>query len=496
MRLIAKLIDLFLKRQKQQPAERSHADNQEQQLTLQYVLEQFKDCSDLAHRSYPQIDTDIVYFDHLSGSDELSRDVIGPLTNVQKDEVSRLLKQSQYKKVEDGKQVIDGILSGEVAIFHQGQVHLINVYNPTTRNVGPSEIETVITGPHEGFGEVNEMNLSLIRRRLKSPRLKVKKLYVGEISRTAVCVLYIDGIVNPAYVEEMTTRIQNVEIDTIVEANMLQQLIDDNPNSIFPLFNSTERPDVIVSRLTAGRVAVLVDGSPTAISAPADFFEFFSSPDDYYLRWIKSSFIRLTRFTAYIITLAFTAFYVSVTTFHYEMIPRTMVVNLAESRSRVPFPPLYEALLMEFTIELLREAGARLPSKIGQTIGIVGGIVIGQAAVQAGFTSNILIIAVASSAIASFVVPSYGMSATIRILRFSLIFLAGIWGNLGLVLGLGLILIHLSSLTSLGSSYVTPIAPFNWDDLKDTFFRAPYKALRKRPSIVKSPNQIKEKMKK
>lgn len=480
MRMITKMIDLFLKRhQKEQLSEGSHS-GQEPKPSLQYVLAQFKDCADLTHRHYPQIETDIVYFDHLSGSDELSRDVIGPLMQVQKEEVPKLLRQSQFVKAEHGKQLIDGILSGEAAIFHQGRAYLISVFNPTTRNVVPSEIETVITGPHEGFAEVNEMNLSLIRRRLKTPKLKVIRLHVGEVSKTDVLVLYLDQIANSRHVEELISRITAVEIDGVFETNMLKQFIDDHPNSIFPQFYSTERPDVVVSKLAAGRVAVMVDGSPTVVTAPANFFEFFSSPDDYYMRWLKGSFIRLIRFAALIITLAFTAFYVSVTTFHYEMIPRTMVVNLAESRSRVPFPPLYEALLMEFTIELLREAGARLPSKIGQTIGIVGGIVIGQAAVQAGFTSNILIISVASSAMASFVIPSFGMSATLRILRFGLIFLAGIWGNLGLILGLGLILVHLSSITSLGSSYVAPIAPINWQQLRDTFIRLPYKTLKKK----------------
>jgi hypothetical protein len=186
---------------------------------------------------------------------------------------------------------------------------------------------------------------------------------------------------------------------------------------------------------------------------------------------------------------------VSVTTFHYELIPRTLLVNLAESRARVPFPPLYEALFMEFTIEMLREAGARLPSKIGQTIGIVGGIVIGQAAVQAGFTSNILIITVATSAIASFVIPSYMMSTSLRLLRFGLILLAGIWGNLGLMLGFGFIIADLSNLTVLKSSYLTPIAPFNAEDWKRLIIRGPYWALRERTSQSVTKNRTFNKMK-
>lgn len=188
--------------------------------------------------------------------------------------------------------------------------------------------------------------------------------------------------------------------------------------------------------------------------------------------------------------------YVSVTTFHYEMIPEALLRTLAESRNKVPFPPVYEALLMEIMIELLREAGARLPTKIGQTIGIVGGIVIGQAAVQAGLTSNVLIIAVASSAIASFVIPSYMMSASIRLIRFGIIILAGIWGNMGLVMGIALIVIHLSSLTSLGSSYMIPIAPMKSGDWKDVFIRAPFSMLRTRPSQAQTSNPVRQKNRK
>lgn len=245
------------------------------------------------------------------------------------------------------------------------------------------------------------------------------------------------------YVHEAISRIQAIEMDAVYDTSMLIQCIEDSPKSVFPQFITSERPDAIASKLVSGRVVGLCDGSPSAFSAPTSVFEFFSSSDDYYQRWMVGTGIRLLRFVAFIITVAFTALYVSVTTYHYEMIPENLLIPLTESRSRVPFPPLYEALLMETTIELLREAGARLPTKIGQTIGIVGGIVIGQAAVQAGLTSNILIIAVAISAISSFVIPSYAMSGSIRIIRFGIIVLAGIWGNFGIAIGFTAIIIHL-----------------------------------------------------
>ncbi|QKS44750.1 spore germination protein [Paenibacillus cellulosilyticus] len=464
--------------------------------SLQHTLDNFKDCMDLVHHAFPEINVNLVYFGHLVGAEELSRDVTIPLTNIRENEVQALLTRNQYKLTTNSKSLIKGILNGEAAIFHNDNVYLMDVYKPEARSIQQSETETVITGPHDSFIETASANLSLIRRRVKSSHLKVIKLEVGEVTKSIVYLLYIEGIANMEYVRELTDRINLIEIDAVHDGNMLIQYIDDFPNSVFPLFSTTERTDTAVSKLVAGRIVGILDGSPSVFSAPSSFFEFMASPDDYYQRWATGTSLRVLRFIALFITLTFTALYVSVTTFHYEMIPEALLLTITESRSKVPFPPIYEALLMEVTIELLREAGARLPTKIGQTIGIVGGIVIGQAAVQAGFTSNILIIAVASSAIASFVIPSYVMSASIRLVRFGLIIMAGILGDLGIALGIAYLVVHLSGLTSLNSSYLTPVSPNNFKDWRDVFIRAPFWALRRRPSQSRSPNLVRNRMKK
>lgn len=470
--------------------------NPPEQLTLEHILHEFDQCADLNHRTFPELETDIVYFPHSVDNTLFIQEILEPFSRIQLSEVDRMLRQTQFVQINDPKQAVVGILSGKVAVFHGGIIYLLDVSGPEARSVQSSETETVIAGPHDAFVESASTNLSLIRRRLKSPHLKIRRYDVGEISKTTVYVLYVERIVNMQLVEDLEQRIQNIETDELNDGGKLTQFIEDNPASVFPQFLTTERPDVAVSKLAAGRVIVIVENSPTVISAPSAFFEFFSSPDDYYQRWALGTALRLMRFLALLITVTFTAMYVSVTTFHYEMIPEALLITLAESRNRVPFPPVYEALLMEIMIELLREAGARLPSKIGQTIGIVGGIVIGQAAVQAGLTSNVLIIAVASSAIASFVIPSYIMSASLRLIRFGIIILAGIWGNMGLVIGISLIVIHLSGLTSLGTSYVTPIAPMKLRDWKDVFIRAPFSMLRTRPSQTETPNPVRQKNRK
>ncbi|MFD2329907.1 spore germination protein [Cohnella sp. GCM10020058] len=463
--------------------------------TLKAVAEAMKGCVDCLHEKLEGSGADLVYFPTLVDLNTLQRDLIRPLSQASPEQLHALLSGAPFRAATDLNSCMRSIMDGAAAVFAGQNVYLFDAPKSTGRKVEQSETETVITGPHDGFVESLEENLSVIRKRLRSSKLKTVALEVGEIAKTRVILLYVEGIANEEYVNLLTGRIRDIEIDGVSDANMLVQLIDENPNSLFPQYLTTERPDAVVSKLLGGRLAVILDGSPGVFSAPTAFLEFFSSPDDYYQRWPIGTGLRILRLIGFLITICFTAFYVSVTTFHYEMIPHTMLLNLAESRSRVPFPPLIEALLMETTIELLREAGARLPTKIGQTIGIVGGIVIGQAAVQAGFTSNILIIAVAISAIASFVIPSYIMSASLRLIRFGLIILAGILGNLGLIFGIGFIVVHMAGVTNLGTSYLTPIAPAKFMDILDTLVRGPFWALRERPTLSRTKNKVRTKVK-
>ncbi|THF73291.1 spore germination protein [Cohnella fermenti] len=461
--------------------------------TISNIVEQFENCADFIRRDYAAGGISVFYLVSVVGQEPLFRDIVHPFGTSSEEDLPAILDYAPYRLADDTKKCIEGILAGHAAIFREDKAWLVDLGEPQGRSVEQSETETVIAGPHDGFVESLYQNVSVMRARVRSPRLKTVMLSVGEISNTQVMLMYVDGIVNQDNVDTLTNRIRSIEIDAVGEGNMLVQLIDENPNSVFPQFITTERPDAAVSKLMGGKIVGIVDGSPSVFVCPTSFSDFFSSPDDYYQRWMLGSALRLLRIIGFAITIGFTAFYVSVTTFHYEMIPHTMLLNLTESRSKVPFPPLYEALLMETTIELLREAGARLPTKIGQTIGIVGGIVIGQAAVQAGFTSNILIIAVATSAIASFVIPSYIMSASLRLIRFGLILLAGLLGNLGIFFGITLIIIHLAGITNLGASYLTPLAPMSFRDMLDTIVRGPFWALTRRPTISRSPNRVRVK---
>ncbi|MFD1708157.1 spore germination protein [Siminovitchia sediminis] len=453
-------------------------------LLKQNVSEKIRDklvhCDDLVIRSFPEINIEVMFIGHLIGEQELFDNVLMPFSKVTNNEVKSLLKRKEYKLKTDLNEIIKGILEGKAAIIYKNtEAYLIDIYVPKTRSVTPAEIETVIIGPKEAFIEDIFTNLSMIRRRIKSPRLKVSSLEVGKITNTECSLIYIEGLTPPSLIKYVEEKMNKLDVEGVTDLNMLTEHLDSKQLSIFPQFFTTERPDVVVSKLLQGRVVGLVDGSPYAFSAPTNFFEFFQSPDDYNQRWLLGTLSRLLRFIALFITLFASAFYVAVCMFHYEMMPIKLLHTFIESRSKVPFNPFIEALIIESVIELLREAGARLPSKIGQTIGIVGGIVIGTAAVEAGFTSNLLIIVVSISAISSFVVPHIIMTASLRITRFLLIILASIWGIFGIIIGFVFILIHLNRLKVIGEFYLKPIAPLYIKLWKDTIIRVPFKNLKK-----------------
>ncbi|EEL51971.1 spore germination protein [Bacillus cereus] len=363
-----------------------------------------------------------------------------------------------------------------------------------------TENEYSVIGPKIGFVESIDTNLHLLRRAIVTEQLIFKEIVVGSISKTKVVVAYIEGITNEQHINTTTQRLEDIDFDVPFDATMIEQFISDNSNSPFPLLLPTERVDRAVFALINGEVLILTDGSPYALAGPTTLLDFFISPEDYYLPWMIGSFFRLVRFFGAIFSLFSSAIYTAVLTFHYQMIPADLLGPIIFSRANVPFPPILEALFLEITIELLREAGARLPTKVGQTIGIVGGIVIGQASVEAALTSTILLIAVALSALASFTTPTVKMSTTIRLLRFPLILLAGAFGGLGLIIGFVFILAHLLHLKSLGSPYLLPLYPFRGLGSAEGFIRWPFSQTAQRPSFLRpkanwryNPNKAKQK---
>jgi spore germination protein len=316
MSFFMKVIQSFIKQNSQKKVQEddvSPSDEKNLIPTLKHTLEEFSTCADLVRRSFPQLNVDIVYFGHLVGSEELKRDIIEPLTNIRPDELQLLFEESQFEPTNTSKDLIKGVLDGQVAIFHENLTYLVNAYAPPSRSIQQSESETVITGPHDAFVESAGYNHSLLRRRVRSSHLKVVKLEVGEVAKTDVYILYIVDLVDRQLVDELIFRIKNMEIDGLQDTNMLVQYIDESPNSFFSQFLTTERTDVAASKLISGRIVGIVDNSPSVLCAPTSFFDFFSSPDYYYQRWLLGTGIRLLRFFAFFITVSFTALYVSST---------------------------------------------------------------------------------------------------------------------------------------------------------------------------------------
>jgi len=370
-------------------------------------------------------------------------------------------------------EVFNKIILGGVFIYIEGenQVILYLLMEEEKRSLEKSETESVVEGPQIAFTESLYTNLNVIRQILPTEDLVMEKIIVGKVIPREVRLIYMKSVANDTDINTIRQRIEDLDIDELEDSTRLKQYIEDSSTTIFPQFYVTELPSRLSYSVKNGKIAVLVENSPNSFIAPSTFFSFFEAMEDVYMRWIPATAFRLLRLVAIFTALMLTPTYIAVVTYHYELIPTALIVSIGQSRAAVPFPPILEAILIELMIELLREAGARLPTKVGQTMGIVGGIVIGQAAVAAGLTSNILIIVVAMSALASFTTPSYVLGTTFRVLRFPLMILAGLYGLIGIMFGVCLLIIHLLRIKSLGRPYLAPIYPLNLKDFNKVFFR-------------------------
>lgn len=380
----------------------------------------------------------------------------------------------------------DAAVKGELILLIEGvpEALMLDMRQIDMRGVEQPQTEQVIRGPREGYVEKLENNLSLLRYRLQSTDFRIEISPIGTRTQSRVALCYIKSIADNGLVAEAMRRISMIDTDGILDAGYIEQFIEDQPLSPFPQVQSTERPDKTVAALLEGRVAILVDGSPFALIVPALFNQFFQTVDDYTERFIMGSLIRLIRLIALAFSLFFPALYVSVISFNPELMPTDFAVAISGGRAGVPFPAVLEVLIMEVSMEVLREATIRLPQMIGGALSIVGVLVIGQAAVGAGLASPITVVIVALTTIGSFATPAYNAAIALRMLRFPLIILAGMFGLYGVMIGTILILNHLLFLESFGVPYMSPYIPGKWRDLKDTLVRAPLWWMRRRPSFL------------
>ncbi|WP_394237771.1 spore germination protein [Niallia oryzisoli] len=401
---------------------------------------------------------------------------------------------SGYKLTQTAEEAINELLDGSFVIASKNFPLIISIGMPNTnlRQVAEPTSQTVIRGPKDSFVEASSINLSLIRRRIRNSNLRFEEFSIGSETKTKVYIGYMNEIANEKIVEEVRKRLNKINVSAIFESGNIEELLVDKTLTVFPLAFNTERPDTVAGELMEGKICIVVDGTPFALLVPVVFTDFFISSEDYYHHYMISSFLRVIRYISFMIVLIVPSAYVGILTYHPELVPTYLLINIMAQREGVPFPAVVEVLIMEFTFEILREAGIRMPRAVGQTVSIVGALVIGQAAAEAGLISNIMVIIVAITATANFVAPVYSLSAATRILRLILIPIAGFLGLYGVLLGLVVMVAHLASLRSFGVPYLAPIAPLNMKDQKDVFIRFPYWGLRRRPSYLRTAEPIKQ----
>ncbi|MFJ8236169.1 spore germination protein [Ureibacillus sp. NPDC094379] len=482
---------------------------------IQTLKDTFGKSSDIVFREIRigkegTIDATIIYTDGLTDTHSLQNFILETLMidiqviDVQEKSLSGqnligVLKDvamtvGEIKETSDLEVIITSLLSGDTILLIDGYAQGLIISNKqwVERGVTEPTAQTVVRGPREGFTENLRVNTALIRRKLKDSNLRMESKTIGTRTKTNIALVYINDIANDKIVKEVRLRLDRINIDGILESGNIEELIQDSPYSPFSTVFNTERPDVVTAALLEGRIAIIVDGTPFVLLVPALFVQFFQSPEDYYQRNVIGSLIRLLRFLAFVISLLAPALFIAITTFHQSMLPPALLISLAAQREGVPFPAFVEALIMEITFEILREAGIRMPRPIGAAMSIVGAFVIGTAAVEAGIISAMMVIIVSITAISSFVSPSYDMAIAVRMLRFVFMALAASFGLFGITVGLIALILHLCSLRSYGLPYMYPIAPFNVSDQKDTFIVFPIWKMLTRPYLINQKNQVRQ----
>lgn len=465
---------------------------------LHFMKNIFEQCSDIIIREF-KIGMDqetgvfLVMVDGLTDKtgvhDNLMKALLLSRYNINKRNALTVVEQcvlslASISKAKTLEKAVHAILAGDTALFIDGSdtVLIASLRAWESRSVEEPDTEAVVRGPREGFVETLRNNTALLRRHIRTPNLKMEMMNIGTQTKTDICITYIKGIVDEKIIQEVKHRLSKIEIDSILESGYIESFIEDAPFSPFPTVGNSEKPDVISGKLLEGRVAILVDGTPFVLTVPYLFVEAFQSSEDYYLRPYYTNFIRILRWLSFFISTFLPAIYVAVTTFHQEILPPALLSSIAAAQEGTPFPAVVEAILMQIIYEILKEAGIRLPRPVGQAISIVGALVIGEAAVSAGLIGAPMVVIVALTAIASFVVPSLGDVNVMA--RIGLLILSGFSGLYGIIMGFVVILIHQCSLRSFGIPYVSPIAPGNFSDMKDVFVRVPWWAMLTRPKCL------------
>lgn len=464
---------------------------------ITYIRNSFNNTADLKIRevTFREKNGKLVYLETMVDETIVEQSVLTPLLDADKDaELKSIIKKMKLNISPLLNDTVSSLLVGSCALVLEGEKEAFLINTPQTNNRTPEEPENekVVRGAHQGFIEDLNINLTMIRQRIKNRQLMIKNYELGMETNTQLSVIYMNNLADPSLIKEIDKRVSSISMDMIFSPGYIEETIEDNTLSPFPQIMFTERPDRVEAQLMEGRVAIMSQGSSDAMIIPVTFFSFFQTPDDYNIRFYAGTIFRVIRLLSFWGALLFPSLYIAIVGYHFEMIPYDLITIMKNSTENIPFPPFFEALIMAITIELIREAGIRLPSPIGQTIGIVGGLIIGDAVVNAGLVSNMMVIVIAVTAIMSFTLPSYEMGNTVRLLSFPTMIAAATLGFVGITFILMLIIIHMCKLQSFGVPYFSPLTPFHLKDLKDAIVRFPSWLMTERPNELHPQKQLRE----
>ncbi len=472
-----------------------------------YVRKQCEKCDDIVIRpmrlgSEKKVDCLVVYIEVAVSNMMLVDSVIGKMINhfweIPPEKMKEFLDDnslgiSDVKELPTMEEAMKAMLAGNAIFFMDGYDKAIKISSKGYPNMGVSEAdrEKVLRGSKEGFSDSAKSNSALVRKRLRSTGLKIEELFVGVRSDTLVHILYMEDLVYEPLLEEIKERLQSFEIDGVLDSGMLEQLTEENWLTPFPQFQTTERPDRAAMEILNGRIVLIADNSPLALLLPTTFNNFLQVSEDRYNRFEMVSFLRCLRFMAVLVAMLLPGLYLATIRFHTQILPGNLILSFAQAREGVPFSGIVELIFLELAFELIREAGVRMPGSLGNAIGIVGGLIIGQAAVEANLVSPIVVMIVALTALGSLAIPSEEFSSPFRLMKYGFLFLGGFFGLLGMILGMYGLISHLSGLTSFHIPYLTPFVGRELDQGQgDTILRKPFYKMRRRPVYANKNNRV------
>lgn len=480
----------------------------------QEVLTRIQDCSDILFRPMQigkgrSVSCFLIYVEVASSNMMLEDSVIGRfldhMRSVEDGEVLEILNRdalgiSDTKLLDTMEEAMAAMLAGNVVLFVDGFSHGVKIGSKGYPGIGvmKAESEKVLRGSREAFSESEKINTALIRKRVRDTRMKVLEQPVGTYSHTMTALVYMEGVAYEPILESVRQKLESFEVDGTLDSGVIEQLTEDAWYSPFPQYQTTERPDRAAMAVLEGRVVLVSDNSPEALILPTTWNSLFQTSDDYYRHFTIVSFLRVVRYIAAFLAVCLPGIYVAVINYHPQLLPSNLMLSLAEARVGVPFPGVIEVLLLEWSFELLREAGVRMPGPIGNTIGIVGGLIIGQAAVSANIVSPVVVVVVALTALGSFSIPNEEISEALRLFKYLIILLCGFFGILGLFFGGFLLVGHLAGLKSFGVAYLTPFSGSDLNqgaDKKDGLLKGPARLRTRRPVFASRRNRIRLRMK-